>query len=253
MNKPIISVQNVSMTFESQRNKEQFMALKNVSFDIAEREFICILGSSGCGKTTLLNIMGGFLKPTSGSLLIEGMPVERPVPRYLSIFQDYKLLPWRTVRKNIELGFEAAKHKLPQSEIDRRVDEQIKSVGLVGFEDYSPTEISGGMKQRVAIARALVLEPKILFMDEPFGALDTMTRDDLRRYFRTLLKKTGQTVVMVTHNLNEALSFADKVIIMHPNPGRIVSIVDVDLPELRDIHSEELRALRLEVYNALIR
>lgn len=246
MGNQMISVKNVNMSFLGVR---QLAALENINFDVNKKEFICILGPSGCGKTTLLNLMGGFLKPTSGEIIIDGKPVEKPSPKYLTIFQDYKLLPWRSVRKNIELGLEVA--KLSKDEVNRRVNEQMKTVGLTDFADYRPSEISGGMKQRVAIARALVLKPKILFMDEPFGALDALTRDDMKQYFRSLLKETGQTVIMVTHNVSEAIYFADKIIIMQSQPGRIASIMDVELPEERDIFTPEFHAIRTKVYDSL--
>jgi len=245
----IIKVENVYMSYTT-KGREPLPVLNDVHFSVQENEFICIIGPSGCGKTTLLNILGGFEKATSGQVIIENRLVERPSPRYMSIFQDYKLLPWRTVRKNIELGFEAMETKLSRQEIDQRVNAQIESVGLTGFEDFRPTEISGGMKQRVAIARALVLEPKILFMDEPFGALDAITRDELRNKFRVLLKRFNQTVIMVTHNLNEALFFADRIIIMGAKPGRITSIIDVDLDE-RDKFNEDFLHLRNVVFQYL--
>ena len=247
--KLMIQLDSVTKVF---KNRERSLeVLSQISFDVAEKEFVCIVGPSGCGKTTLLNLMGGFTSATGGQVLIEGKPVSKPSPRYLTIFQDYKLLPWRTVRKNIELGFEGIKPKLSRKEIDLRVDAQIETVGLTGFEDFRPTEISGGMNQRVAIARALVLEPRILFMDEPFGALDALTREDMKSYLRRLLKKSGQTVVMVTHNISEAIYFADRIIIMHSLPGRISAILDVVLPEDRDVYTPEFTAMRDRVYSYL--
>ena len=247
----IIRVEDVSMSFSRKKSGTNLTVLDEISFDVREKEFICILGPSGCGKTTLLNIMGGFIKPSYGQVLIEGTPVKKPSSKYLSIFQDYKLLPWRSVRKNIELGLEVMKPKLSKKEVDSRVNAQIKTLSLTGFEDYSPNEISGGMKQRVAIARALVLEPRILFMDEPFGALDALTRDDMKQYFRRILKETGQTVVMVTHNLSEAIFFADRIIIMQASPGRIASIVDFELPEDRNVFSPEFNEIRGRIYDIL--
>ena len=246
----MIKVENVSMVVQGIKQNSDFEILKDVSFTVLENEFICIIGPSGCGKTTLLNILGGFTKPTKGRVMIEGNLVEKPSPRYLTIFQDYKLLPWRTVKKNIELGFEASRIKLSKQEKAERVMEQIKSVGLEGFEDFYPKELSGGMKQRVAIARALALRPKILFMDEPFGALDTLTRDELRNRFRNLLKQINQTVIMVTHNLNEALFFADRIIVMRPKPGRIAQIVNVDLGE-RSKFNQDFLDLRDVVFQLL--
>ena len=251
MGTPIIEVRSVSKEFPAEDGRHYLKALEDISFTVNENEFICILGASGCGKTTLLNILGGFKKPTTGEVFIKGKLLKYPNPKYMTIFQDYKLLPWRSVRKNIELGFETRKPRLPRKEIDRLVDAQIESVGLSGFEDYWPAELSGGMQQRVAIARALVLEPTILFMDEPFGALDTLIRDELRNKFRRLLKQTEQTVIMITHNLNEAIYFADRIIIMRPKPGRIVSIVDVDLPNDRDSFTPDFHRIRDEVFRCL--
>jgi len=246
----MIEVKGINKTFINE-GREPLHVLKDVSFSVKKQEFICIIGSSGCGKTTLLNIMGGFVAPTSGEVIIEGVSIKKPSPRYISIFQDYKLLPWRTVRKNIELGFEAKNHNLSKQEITKIIDAQLDSVGLTGFDDFRPTEISGGMKQRVAIARALVLEPAILFMDEPFGALDALTRDDLHNKFRALLKRSGQTVVMVTHNLNEAIFFADRIIVMKPNPGRIESIIDINLPGERSNFTDDFLKVRDEIFSCL--
>ena len=246
----MIKVENVSMVVQGIKQNSVFEILKNINFSVDENEFICVIGPSGCGKTTLLNILGGFIKPTDGQVIIEGNPVVKPSPRYLTIFQDYKLLPWRTVKKNIELGFEASRIKLSKEEKAERVMEQIKSVGLEGFEDFFPKELSGGMKQRVAIARALALRPKILFMDEPFGALDTLTRDELRNKFRNLLKHINQTVIMVTHNLNEALFFADRIIVMKPKPGRIAQIVSVDIGERSKFNADFLN-LREVIFQLL--
>ena len=246
----IIQVESVSMRY-APKGRKPLTVLEDIDFSVAEKEFICILGPSGCGKTTLLNILGGFIKATGGRVVIDGKVIEKPSPKYLSIFQDYKLLPWRTVRKNIELGFETMRPRLSKKEIDRRVDVQIESVGLAGFEDYHPTEISGGMKQRVALARALAMEPKILFMDEPFGALDALTRDEIRHKFRALMKQVNQTVVMVTHNINESIYFSDRIIIMRTHPGRISSILNVELPDDRDVYTTDFLKMREEVFKQL--
>ena len=243
----MIQVESVSHSFVV-KGRSELSVLEDISLSVEDKELVCILGPSGCGKTTLLNIMSGLVPPSTGRVVINGQQVLGPSPKYLTIFQDYKLLPWRTVRKNIELGFEALTPKPTRKEIDSRVNEQIESVGLNGFEDYRPNEISGGMKQRVAIARALALEPEILFMDEPFGALDALTRDELRHRFRTLMKDTDQTVVMITHNINEAIYFADRIIIMRNKPGRVSAIINVDLPSERGPYSEAFLKLREEVF-----
>ena len=239
----MIYAEGISKTFQGNR-RESNLALDNVSFSVQKGEFVCLLGPSGCGKTVLLNIMGGFIKPTTGRILIDGREVKKPSPKYVSIFQDYKLLPWRTVRRNIELGLES---NIKGPELDRIVDAQIESVGLSGFEDFMPGEISGGMKQRVAIARALAVEPEVLFMDEPFGALDSITKGAMQTKLMELLSRLRPTVVFVTHDVNEAIFFADKVIIMQPKPGRIVSIFNVDLPRPVDRRSPAFGAVRKKI------
>ena len=249
----LIQVEELSKLFVS-RDKKSLSVLSDISFNIKKNEFVCIVGPSGCGKTVLLSMMGGFSKPTSGRVIIDNKIVEKPSSRYVTIFQDYKLLPWRSVRKNVELGLEtrAEGRKYTQKEIDDIVDKQIESVGLKGFADYMPSEISGGMKQRVAIARALAVEPEIFFMDEPFGALDSLTKENMQMKLKNLLEDKSKTVIFVTHDLDEAVFLADRIIVMQASPGRIYTIIETGLPKNRVKYSGEYNAVRDEVFSKCI-
>jgi NitT/TauT family transport system ATP-binding protein len=249
-----VKVESVSKHYTA--HGKRIDVLSDISFSVEDNEFACIIGPSGCGKTVLLNMLGGFEKPSSGNITIGGIQVEQPDRNYMTIFQDYKLLPWRTVRKNIELGLEGYNkkgtgRKFTKKEIDDIVTAQIESVGLTGFEDYRPAEISGGMKQRVAIARALAVEPDVLFMDEPFGALDSITKESMQLKLRQLLDVKGKTVVFVTHDIDEAISMADKLIIMQNNPGTIISVMDIKLPEDRNRYNREFRNVRDTVFELM--
>jgi len=250
-----IQVQQVNKYFTG-RDRKSFAALSDIDFEVEKNEFICIVGPSGCGKTVLLDILGGFSRPSSGRVLIGGQEVTGPSPSNVTIFQDYKLLPWRTVRKNIEFGLMAGERRkrMPRSDIDRIVSAQIESVGLTGFEDYRPSEISGGMKQRVAIARAFAVEPEIIFMDEPFGALDSITKEAMQLKLKHLLNSGntgGKTVLFVTHDVDEAISLADRIFIMKPSPGRIHSIVNVRLPMMASRYSRAFSSIRDKVMSEM--
>jgi NitT/TauT family transport system ATP-binding protein len=242
----VIQVEGVSKIFQD--NKREYKVLSDITFTIETNEFVCILGPSGCGKTVLLDILGGFSKPTFGQVLIDGQVIGGPSPNRITIFQDYKLLPWRSVRKNIELGLESK--KLTKSQIDDIVDEQIELTGLTGFENYRPAEISGGMKQRVAIARALAMEPDVLFMDEPFGALDTGTKEAMQLNLKHMLH-SGRTVVFVTHDVDEAVFLADRILIMRAAPGKISSIIQVDLPKPTFKYTRDFNAMRDRVMDEM--
>jgi NitT/TauT family transport system ATP-binding protein len=246
----LIEVENVSKSYIL-RGRKPLTVLSDISFTVNINEFVCIVGPSGCGKTVLLNILGGFDKPTSGRVIIENKTVEKPSQNHVTIFQDYKLLPWRTVRKNIELGFEGKNNIFTRKEIDNIVDAQIESVGLRGFEDHKPSEISGGMKQRVAIARALAVEPEIIFMDEPFGALDAQTRNIMQAGLIKILDKTDQTIVFVTHSVDEAVFLSDRIVILTKRPGRIKEVIDIPWPRPRDRASPEFTALRKRILTEL--
>ena len=238
----MIQVEGITQVFTI--NRRALVALSDISFTVQKNELVCIVGPSGCGKTVLLDILAGFTKPTAGRVLIDGQEVSGPCSKRITIFQDYKLLPWRTVRKNIELGLEGK--GLSRTAIDDIVDEQIKSVGLCGFENYHPSEISGGMKQRVAIARALATKPDIIFMDEPFGALDSATKESMQLKLRYIFDK-GKTIIFVTHDVDEAVFLADRILVMQPSPGKIHSIVEVNHPRPISKYTREFNSLRDKV------
>ena len=207
-------------------------ALDDFSADVHEGELVCILGPSGCGKTTLLWAMSGLHELTSGEIRLDGDPIVGPKPEKLGmIFQDANLLPWRNVRDNIEFPFEI-KRRGPDGD---RIDSLLASTGLAGFEDAFPRELSGGMQQRASIVRALAQDPEVLLMDEPFGALDAFTRDEMNLLLLRLWSETGKTIVFVTHNISEAIFLADRVIVMTARPGRLAQIFEIDLPRPRTI------------------
>jgi len=206
-------------------------ALDNVSLDVRDGEFLCIIGPSGCGKTTLLWSMAGLIKLTDGEISLDGERITKPNPHIAMIFQDANLLPWRTVERNIQLPFEL-KRKAPERD---RINRLLDRVGLGGFNDKYPRELSGGMQQRASIVRSLAADPSILLMDEPFGALDAFTRDEMNLLIQEIWMETGKTIAFVTHSIPEAIFLADRIIVMSARPGRIAAIVDVDLPRPRPI------------------
>ena len=240
----MIDVSNVTISFEEEN--QTHVILDDVSLNIEKGEFICLLGPSGCGKSTLLNAMAGFLKPTSGEIKIENQIVQKPSMKYVTIFQNYGLLPWRTVQKNVELGLETKNYsKEKKANI---ASHYLKMVGLEHAAKKRPAQLSGGMQQRVAIARALAVEPDILFMDEPFGALDAITRMKLQTDILEIAQDTKKTVVFVTHDIEEAVFLTDRIVIMSANPGRIKALLTVQLPKHRDRTSNDFLMIRDKVY-----
>ena len=207
-------------------------ALEDVSLEVAEGELVTILGPSGCGKTTLLWAMSGLHALTSGSIILDGTEVDGPRPQKTGmIFQDANLLPWRNLRQNIEFPFE-----IKRKPVDRaRVDALLHETGLAEFAQAMPGELSGGMQQRASIVRALAQNPEVLLLDEPFGALDAFTRDEMNLLLLRLWQESGQTIVFVTHNISEAIFLADRVVVLTPRPGRLAHIYDVELPRPRTI------------------
>ena len=214
-----------------QTNSGPVHALDNVSLDVREGEFLCILGPSGCGKTTLLWSMAGLHSLSAGTISLDGSPITRPNPEIAMIFQDANLLPWRNLEKNIELPFEL-KRKPPDRALIERL---LKRVSLAGFEKKFPRELSGGMQQRASIVRSLAVNPSVLLMDEPFGALDAFTRDEMNLLIQEIWMETGKTIVFVTHSIAEAIFLADRVAVMSARPGRIAAIYDIDIPRPRPI------------------
>ncbi len=206
-------------------------ALDNVSLDVREGEFLCILGPSGCGKTTLLWSMAGLHELSSGQILLDNVAITKPNPQIAMIFQDANLLPWRNVQKNIELPFEIKRTTPDHVRIKKLLDR----VGLAGFETKFPRELSGGMQQRASIVRSLSVDPSVLLMDEPFGALDAFTRDEMNLLIQEIWMETGKTISFVTHSITEAIFLADRVAVMSARPGRIAEIYDVDIPRPRTV------------------
>lgn len=239
-----IEIKEVNKLF--MHNKVPMMALYDINLTIEKGEFICFLGPSGCGKTTLLNMLGGYEQPSSGEIKIDGHIVGEPRRDYMTVFQGYDLLPWRTARKNIELGLET--RKLRRVEKRAIADKYIEMVGLEEFVHHFPYEMSGGMRQRLSIARALAVEPSVLFMDEPFSALDLMTRLKIQNSILSLWRESGKTVILVTHIIEEAIYLANRIVIFTPQPGRIKAVLDIP-PEAKGSHdSPEYKALKKEIY-----
>jgi NitT/TauT family transport system ATP-binding protein len=203
------------------------LALEDVSLQVRSREFLALLGPSGCGKSTLLYLIGGFLPTEQGRILLDGVPVAGPGPDRGIVFQHFALFPWKTVRANVLYGLE--KIRLPREERERRAQSFIDLVGLGGFEESYPSQLSGGMKQRTAIARTLAIDPSILLMDEPFGALDAQTRHLMQGELLGIWRRSPKTVIFVTHDVQEAVYLADRVAVMTARPGRIKTIVDIRL------------------------
>jgi len=218
-----IVIDGVSHVYRPARGRE-VLALDEVSIEVRNREFVALLGPSGCGKSTLLYLIGGFLPVETGSIGIDGKPVAGPGPDRGIVFQHFALFPWKTVRGNILYGLE--RQNMPKEEREKRAMDFIELVGLTGFEDSYPSQLSGGMKQRTAIARTLAFDPKILLMDEPFGALDAQTRGLMQAELLRIWQRTPKTVIFVTHDVQEAVYLADRVAVMSARPGRIKTIVD---------------------------
>ncbi|MBM6404477.1 ABC transporter ATP-binding protein [Phycicoccus sp. CSK15P-2] len=245
-----ISVREVTKEFDL--GKETFTALDRVSLDVADNEFVTVVGPSGCGKSTLMNILAGLEEPTSGEALVDGATVTGPGPERGVIFQQYALFPWLTVRKNVEFGLRTA--KMSKGERREKADHFIEMVGLTQFADALPKMLSGGMRQRCAIARAYAVDPSILLMDEPFGALDALTRVNLQDQLLETWSREKRTVVFITHDVDEAVYLANRVVVMAARPGRIYDVVDVDLPYPRTEEfrlSHEFAELRNRVWNSV--
>jgi NitT/TauT family transport system ATP-binding protein len=246
-----IQGRNVNLTFRPP-NRGPIRALQKFDIDIREGEFLSIVGPSGCGKSTFLNVLLGLLRVDSGDVLMQGKPIAGPSTDRAMVFQEFGLLPWRTVQANVELGLEL---KGMGAETRRQVSHPlIEMIGLSGFEGHYPHELSGGMKQRVGLARALATDPNVLLMDEPFAALDAQTRDLMQAELLRIWQTTKKTVLFVTHQIEEAIYLSDRVMVMTKRPGRAKKIFPIDLPRPRDYEmrvTPEFNELKLEIWNEL--
>lgn len=231
----VISAHNLGLIFETADGAVE--ALSQMGLDVFEGEFVSLIGPSGCGKTTLLRAIANLENPTSGTLSVNGLSAEaaRLARAYGYVFQAPALLPWRTVADNVRLPLEV----MALNDVAGRVSRNLELVNLGGFEKKFPWQLSGGMQQRVSIARALAFDPKLLLMDEPFGALDEIVRDKLNQQLLELWARTKKTIVFVTHSIPEAVFLSTKIVVMSPRPGRIIDVIDVDLPKLRKLEIRE--------------
>lgn len=245
----ILEISNLRKVF--QVNDTYLNVLEGINFTAANGELICILGRSGCGKSTLLKILAGFIPPSSGTVLLNGQSVTTPGPDRCVVFQEDTLFPWLTVQENIAFGLKPQTRE--KNVIREEVDLFLALVGLTEFKNYLPREISGGMKQRVALARVLVLKPDILLMDEPFASLDTYTREEMQNLLLSLWEKLSHTVLFVTHDVNEAVTLADRILVMDKDPGRVQEEIHVDLKRPRKKESREFLQYSQYLYEILRR
>jgi NitT/TauT family transport system ATP-binding protein len=237
----LIQINNIEHRFVTKGAENGGLTvLDGVSLTIRDREFVSFLGPSGCGKTTLLRILDGLVTPTSGEVVIDGKPVKKPARERAMVFQEFNLLPWRSTIRNVEFGLEL--QGVRKGERTKIARENLRKVGLGGFEGYFPHQLSGGMKQRVGIARALSVSPNLLLMDEPFGALDPQIRELMQIEMLKLLEAEARTVVFVTHSVDEAIFLSDRIIIFSARPGRILAEIEVDLPKPRWQDDETLKS-----------
>ena len=230
---PVIVTEGLTVGYKLHRERKRLTALRDINLSVNRGEFVVLVGPSGCGKTTYINAISGLVDPWEGTIEVNGHQVKGPGPDRAMVFQDYALMPWRTVESNIRMPFEFQNLRISKEEIDERVRRYIELVDLTGFENSFPYELSGGMKQRVGIARALVSEPDILLADEPFAAIDAMTREAMQSELERFVAKTRQTVIFITHSIDEAITLADRVVVISFRPGRIKEIVEVNLPRPR--------------------
>ena len=248
---PCIQARDISLTFKP-KNRDSVTALKELTLDVAKGEFVSLVGPSGCGKSTFLNVLLGLLKPDGGEIRLNGKQITGPGQERAMVFQEFGLLPWRTVLANVELGLELK--GVPAPVRRERAMELIKMAGLAGFASHYPHELSGGMKQRVGLARALVTDPEVLLMDEPFAALDAQTRDLMQMELLQIWDRTKKTVVFVTHSIEEAAYLSDRVIVISARPGRAKDVMKIALPRPRDYEmrlSTEFNDIKARIWASL--
>lgn len=241
----MLKTEGLSKTFKNAAEP----ALSDINLEISDGEFICIVGPSGCGKSTLLNLMAGLETPTSGKIILDDKEVKGPGADRVVMFQEPALYPWLNVMENVKFGMKLA--GVPKSEQETRAEKYLKMVHLWDFREYAVHELSGGMKQRTALARALTMDSKIMLMDEPFSALDKQTINKLRAELEAIWEETGRTIIYVTHSVEEALYFADRIIILAERPGVVKSVVKIDLPRPRQLDSEEFVDIRKHLLDGL--
>ncbi|MGH3342757.1 MAG: ABC transporter ATP-binding protein [Carbonactinosporaceae bacterium] len=250
---PAVQARGVAVEYHRAREKDRLTAIADLDLEIAAGEFVTIVGPSGCGKSTLLNVVAGLVPPASGEVLVEGTPVRGPGLERAVVFQDYALMPWRTVEGNVRFGLDMQR-RVDASTPDK-VAHYIEMVGLTGFERAYPRELSGGMRQRVGLARALVTEPRILLMDEPFAAVDAMTRELMQDELSRIVAETGQAVLFITHSVDEAITLADRIAVVTSRPGRIKAVLPVPIPKPRNgrdlRHLAEYTDLRDRIWELL--
>ena len=234
----IIESKGMTISYELHRERKKLIALTDINLKVEKGEFVVLVGPSGCGKTSFINAVSGLIKPMSGTVEVRGTPVIGPGPDRAMVFQDYALLPWRTVESNVRMPFEFQNLGLSEEEKNKRVNDCLHLVDLTGFEKSFPYELSGGMKQRVGIARALITHPDILLADEPFAAIDAMTREAMQAEMERIVMETGQTCVFITHSIDEAILLGDRVIVISYRPGKIKEIVNVNFKRPRMSNSE---------------
>lgn len=240
-----LRLEHVGMAFDN--DGKSFPVLEDINLDVSDGEFICLVGPSGCGKSTLLNLMGGFLAPTSGSITIDGQPVHGPDPRRILVFQERGVFPWLTVEGNIGFGLSS----LSRAERDQRIAHYVQMMRLQGFEHTYPADLSGGMKQRLQVARALAVNPDILYLDEPFGALDSVTRLIMRGELLRIWESERRTIIFVTHDIDEAVQLADRVVVLSSRPAKIEDVLTIDIAHPRNISSPRYLQLRDELMSKI--
>jgi len=244
---PKIKFTNVSQSFNGISKNETI--LQDLNFEIFAEEFVCILGPSGSGKTTILGLVAGFIKPSSGNILFNSKKINRPDSTRTLVFQEYALFPWLNILDNVAFGLTTKKHK--NNHVKEIALEYLNMVGLAAYKDYSVSQLSGGMKQRVAIARALAVDPEALLLDEPFGALDQQTRENMQVELTRLMTKTKKTVLFVTHSVDEALKLADRILVIGGKPGKLLFDTTITVSKPRDLNNNQLVSIRNKILDKL--
>ena len=245
-----LSIKGLRKTFSGLSGGRSVLAIANINLCIGEHEFVSVIGRSGCGKSTILRMIAGLEPCEEGEILLDGRRVQGPAPERGLVFQEYALFPWRTVRQNICFGLELK--KMPKTEQEATAQRYIELIGLKGFEDSLPSELSGGMRQRVAIATVLANNPKVLLMDEPFGALDAQTRLIMQEELARIWAEMRKCVLFITHSVEEAVYLSQRIVVMNARPGSIQEIINVDMPYPRDMASPEFNQLKSDLLNKLL-